>query len=143
IKELIEEKFDIKINPYPNAYFTYKNAEEKIKNHFNVYSLTAVDLEGYSMAVRSVGALIIYLEETQKNALHHINHISRYDVEKYMLLDLSTRKNLELTETMRGKEKKGSLLWILDQTITSMGGRLLRKWIEQPLLNKDDIQKRL
>ena len=128
IKELIESKFDILISPYPNKYFNYNNAENKIKIHFKVYSLNAIDLDNYPYTVRAAGALLEYLEETQKNALSHINHITRYDVEEYMLLDITTRRNLELTETIRSKEKKGSLLWVLDKTLTSMGGRLLRQW---------------
>lgn len=143
LRNLIENKFDIKVNPYPNKYFNYKSSQIKIKEQFQVYSLTAIDLDEHIMAVNASGALLKYLEETQKNALSHINQIVRYNVDEYMLLDLSTRKNLELTETIRGKEKKGSLLWILDKTITSMGGRLLRQWVEQPLLKKEDIQKRL
>ncbi len=143
LRDSIEKKFNIKINPYPNKYFNYKKSEDKIKKHFHVYSLTAIDLDYYPMAVRAAGALMECLEETQKNALSHINQINRYNIKEYMLLDLSTRKNLELTETIRGKEKKGSLLWVLDKTLTSMGARLLRQWVEQPLLNKEQIQKRL
>ncbi len=143
IKELIESKFDILISPYPNKYFNYNNAENKIKIHFKVYSLNAIDLDNYPYTVRAAGALLEYLEETQKNALSHINHITRYDVEEYMLLDITTRRNLELTETIRSKEKKGSLLWVLDKTLTSMGGRLLRQWVEQPLLKENEIKNRL
>ncbi|RBP45602.1 DNA mismatch repair protein MutS [Garciella nitratireducens] len=143
LKNLIEEKLNIKINPYPNKYFNYKECEKKIKKHFHVYSLTSVDLDAYPIIVKAAGALIQYLEQTQKNALSHINQINRYAIEEYMLLDLSTRRNLELTETIRGKEKKGSLLWVIDKTLTSMGARLLRQWVEQPLLNKEQIQKRL
>lgn len=143
IKNFIEKKFQIQLSPFPNKYFNYNDAKDKIKDHFNVYSLTALDLEEHILGIRAAGALMGYLEETQKTALPHINEISRYDVEEYMILDLSTRSNLELTETIRGKEKKGSLLWILDQTITAMGGRQLRQWVEQPLVDKNLIQKRL
>lgn len=143
IRELIENKFNTLISPYPKKYFNYTNAENKIKSHFHVYSLNAIDLDNYPYAIRSAGALLEYLEETQKNALSHINHIVRYDVNEYMLLDITTRRNLELTETIRGKDKKGSLLWVLDKTLTSMGGRLIRQWIERPLLKKGEIKDRL
>mgnify|MGYP002408965539 CR=1 FL=1 len=143
IRELIENKFNTFISPYPKKYFNYTNAENKIKSHFHVYSLNAIDLDNYPYAIRTAGALLEYLEETQKNALSHINHIVRYDVNEYMLLDITTRRNLELTETIRGKDKKGSLLWVLDKTLTSMGGRLIRQWIERPLLKKGEIKDRL
>ena len=143
ICELIENKFNTKITPYPSKYFNLENTETKLKKHFNVHSLNAIDLDDNLMIIKAAGALIQYLEETQKNALAHINYIVRYDIDEYMLLDLTTRRNLELTETIRGKEKTGSLLNILDKTITSMGGRLIRQWVERPLLKKNDIQNRL
>jgi len=143
IRKLLENKFNTKITPYPSKYFNLKKAEVKIKEHFNIYSLNAVDLDDYPIIIKTAGALMRYLQETQKNTLSHINNIVRYDVDEYMLLDITTRKNLELTETLRGKEKKGSLLWILDKTITSLGGRLIRQWVERPLLKKNEIQKRL
>lgn len=120
-----------------------KKAEHLISKQFNVYSMGAVDLEHHNLSIRAIGALLKYLEETQKSTLSHINHITRYDIDEFMLIDHTTRRNLELTETIRGREKKGSLLWVLDKTITSMGGRLLRQWVEQPLLSKEDIVRRL
>lgn len=95
----------------------------------------------YEMMVAS--CLYNYLNDTQKGSLAHITKISKYNIKDFMVIDSSTRRNLELTETIRTKSKKGSLLWVLDYTETSMGGRLLRKWIEEPLVNKDEINKRL
>ena len=94
------------------------------------------------MHINASGALLEYLEQTQKVNLSHIQRFSVYTVEEYMVLDISTRRNLELTETMREKARKGSLLWVLDRTVTSMGGRTLRKWVEQPLINIYDIKDR-
>ncbi|TDT61527.1 DNA mismatch repair protein MutS [Fonticella tunisiensis] len=89
------------------------------------------------------GCLYKYIYETQKNSLGHIVHIKKYELNDFMVLDASTRKNLELTQTIFGKQRKGSLLWALDKTQTSMGSRLLRKWIEEPLISQDEINKRL
>ncbi len=94
-------------------------------------------------AIRAVGGLLSYLHETQKNDLSHVRQVNYYTSGRFMELDLSARRNLELTETLRSKEKKGSLLWVLDKTRTSMGARLLRTWLERPLLNPLDIEKRL
>jgi DNA mismatch repair protein MutS len=89
------------------------------------------------------GCLYKYICETQKTSLGHIINIKKYEVQDYMMLDLHSRNNLELTETLRGKSRKGSLLWVLDKTSTSMGGRTLRRWIEEPLINVEEINKRL
>ena len=94
-------------------------------------------------ALNASGALLKYIEQTQKVSLNHIQDINLYKIEEFMVLDMSTRRNLELSETMREKSKKGTLLWALDKTITSMGGRTIRRWIEQPLLNISDINDRL
>ena len=87
--------------------------------------------------------MLQYLYDTQKTDLEHFTHISPYLTSKYMLLDSSTRRNLELTETLREKQKRGSLLWVLDKTKTAMGGRLLRNYIEQPLIDKEEMEKRI
>lgn len=87
--------------------------------------------------------MLAYLEQTQKVNLTHIQDINYYDIEEFMVLDVSTRRHLELTETMRDMSRKGSLIWVLDRTVTSMGGRTMRKWIEQPLIKVPDIQERL
>src|SRR5699024_6415073 len=89
------------------------------------------------------GGLLDYLYETQKNNLEHIGKITLYSTNDFMLLDVSTRRNLELTETMRENSRRGSLLWVIDKTKTAMGARLLRKWVERPLINSADINKRL
>ncbi|MDO4288106.1 MAG: DNA mismatch repair protein MutS [Eubacterium sp.] len=140
--KLLEERFGIMTNLYPAKYFEYKSAEKRIKEQFDVYSLTALGLEKKEYCVRAAGALLQYIDETQKRVLTHINHVAYYENDAYMILDLSTRKNLELTETLRSGEKKGSLLWVLDRTVTAMGGRMLRRWLEAPLLSKEAITER-
>ena len=101
----------------------------------------ALDTKPY--AVCAVGAMIAYLEHTQKTSLTYLNTINTYEVNQYMDIDVNTRRNLEITETMRDKVKRGSLLWVLDNTETSMGARLLKQWIEKPLINPIEINKRL
>lgn len=95
-----------------------------------------------ALAISAVNGLLNYFEETQKMKLEHINTLKMYEVQKYMALDVSARRNLELTERMRDKSKKGSLMWVLDKTSTSMGGRLLRRWINDPLLDIEEIRAR-
>ena len=126
----------------PGSWFQPKNAAEALKEHFHLASLTPIGLEGHRAAACAAGALMRYLRETQKNALEHIRSLRFAENGKVMLLDTSTRRNLELTESLRGKGRKGTLLGLLDQTATAMGGRLLRSWIEQPLLDRDEILRR-
>src|SRR5690606_9666671 len=103
----------------------------------------AAELSGLSAAARlSIDRLLYYLYETQKRSLAHIRHIRRYEKQQFMILDPFTRRNLELTETARDRSKKGSLLWLLDKTVTAMGGRLLRRWVDKPLLNRHQIEAR-
>jgi len=102
-----------------------------------------IEENAFDLYINASGALLEYLEQTQKVNLSHIQNFNVYRIEEYMILDMATRRNLELTETMREKNRKGSLLWVLDRTMTSMGGRTLRKWIEQPLINLHDIKDRL
>ena len=111
--------------------------------HFKTNTLSGLGLEDFPSGLIGAGALLQYLYETQKNSLAHFTHISPYLTSAFMLLDSSTRRNLELCETLREKQKRGSLLWVLDKTKTAMGGRQLRTWIEQPLIKKDEIEKRL
>lgn len=120
-------------------YFDDINAEQIIKKHFNVSTLDGLGIKDYKTATVAAGALLNYLYETQKNSLPHLTAITTYSTGKYMIIDSSTRRNLELVETMREKQKKGSLLWVLDKTKTAMGARLLRNMIEQPLVTKNDI----
>lgn len=117
-------------------------AEATIKKFFNIYAIDSIGLEKQSPQLNAVGALVDYILETQKIDLQHFDRLELYHHDHYMILDKFTCKNLELTETIRGKDKKGSLLWILDKTCTSMGSRTMKKWVEQPLLNIEDINKR-
>jgi DNA mismatch repair protein MutS len=139
----IESRFNTVVNKYYDWAFDLGIAEEKIKNQLSVISLEGYGLKNKIYSTISTGALIEYLNETQKITLEHLNNIKSYSIDRYMILDTNTRRNLELTETMRGKTKKGSLLWILDKTSTAMGGRLLKRWIEEPLIDKDTINNRL
>jgi len=138
--DIIKNKLNIYISAFSDEYFTNVNARNKISSL--IPDCEIIDNE-FDLSVNASGALLEYLEQTQKSSLSHIQTIKSYDIEKYMVLDLSTRRNLELTETIRDKSRKGTLLWVLDKTVTSMGGRMLRKWMEQPLINVHDINDRL
>ena len=139
----IEKIFSIKVYTCLDFYFNIENAKDTLLRHFNVLNLSGFGIEGEPILISVSGALIRYLLDTQKNNLSHICNVKKYTSNKFMFLDISSRKNLELTETIREKSKKGSLLWVLDKTKTPMGARLIRKWIEQPLVNKEDIEDRL
>lgn len=139
----LKQKFECMMNPYHEWVFDFDFAEESIKKHFSVISLDGLGLRDKRYSIIASGTLIEYLRETQKISFYHINKIIQYSSHNYMVLDVNTRRNLELTETIRGKTKKGSLLWVLDNTSTAMGGRLLKKWIEEPLLDKKSIEYRL
>lgn len=141
--EQINKIFDVKLNQYSDWAFDYQNANICLCNHFKTLNLAGFGLEDDRPCVCAAGALLQYLIETQKNNLSHISAIKKYASNKYMVLDMSSRRNLELTQTIRDKSKKGSLLWVLDRTKTAMGARLLRKWLEQPLIDVDEIDKRL
>ncbi len=123
--------------------FLYDAAVDAIKSHFNVSDVTSLKLPKASLAVNACGGLLSYIHETQKTNLSHINKLELYSREQYMLLDETARRNLEICETMRGKEKRGSLLWVIDKTRTSMGGRLIRSWLEKPLMDVAEIDCRL
>ena len=124
-------------------FFDDEAAKRCLLKHFKVNTLIGLGLEDFPNGLIAAGALLMYLYDTQKTSLSHISHIYPYLTSKYMLLDSSTRRNLELAETLREKQKRGSLLWVLDKTKTAMGGRTLRSMIEQPLIEKDEIEKRL
>lgn len=124
-------------------YFDDDTACKVLLEHFHVQTLKALGIDDFKAGTLAAGAVMSYLYETQKNSLSHISHISPYVASKFMLLDSSTRRNLELTETLREKQKRGSLLWVLDKTKTAMGARTLRSYIEQPLIDKDLITDRL
>ncbi len=136
----LNRRFNIYISTIDDSSFEYGIALDTLNTHFKNADLSLSD---YDITVNASGALLKYLDMTQKVSLNHIQNFNSYNIEEYMVLDAATRRNLELTETMREKSKRGSLLWVLDKTMTSMGGRLLRKWIEQPLVNIGDIQLRL
>ncbi len=143
ILDKIGRIFDANLNEYSQWAFDYQNANICLCNHFKTLNLAGFGLENDRPCVCAAGALLQYLIETQKNNLSHISSIKKYASNKYMVLDISSRKNLELTQTIRDKSKKGSLLWVVDKTKTAMGARLLRKWLEQPLIDTDEIEKRL
>ena len=123
--------------------FQFVKAKNALLDHFKVQALDALGLEELKLGVRAAGALMKYLQETQKNALEHMTSISQYHDKRFMMLDHTARRNLELTETMRSRQKQGTLLGVLDYTCTAMGGRMLRSFIEQPLAVKEDIDRRL
>ena len=139
----IREKLEIFVNPYGSFHFQYDRCKETVLRQFGVLHLEGLGLETMDLGVTAAGALLDYMTETQKRELNHINHLKTYSVQDYMVLDMATRRNLELTETLRDKSYKGSLLWVLDHKGTAMGGRLLKRWIEQPLIRKDAIDERL
>ena len=137
----IEEaiKVNVLIHCYDTWAYEYDYARNALEEHFNTNTLKGFGCEDLKHGISAAGALMHYLTSTQKNALSHINRIQISRNNTYMTLDASTRRNLELTKTIRDNTKKGSLLWLLDHTKTSMGARLLKNWIEQPLQNKKDI----
>lgn len=138
-----QSAFRVKPAAYPAWAFNYTGAYKKLCDHFKVQTLAGFGLDGNNMCICACGALLEYISETQKNSLAHIRRVKYYNREQFMVLDASSRRNLELTETMRDKNKKGSLLGVLDKTKTPMGARLLRKWLEQPLVDVAGINKRL
>ncbi len=136
-------RFCVSISELANHCFDEDNCAEMLKKHFGCDSLEGLGLSDFPLGTIAAGAMFDYLFETQKTHLAQMNEITPYISEKYMLIDSSSRRNLELTETMREKQKKGSLLWVLDKTKTAMGARLLRSYIEQPLKDKEKIEARL
>lgn len=139
----IIDKLSITKSVVDDYYFDLDNTKRLLQHHFKVNSLQGLGLVDFPVMVSASGALLQYLYDTQMNSLNHINSINIYSVESYMVIDSSTRRNLELTETIRDKQKKGSLLWVLDKTRTAMGARLLREYVEQPLMDKNAIEDRL
>ncbi|MFT5871302.1 MAG: DNA mismatch repair protein MutS [Clostridium sp.] len=134
----VKERFNVSYTSYQNGYFIMKD-DSIIKNQFNNFSENSLS----QTLLRSITGLLSYIIDTQKNSLSHIDTIEYYDILDYVSLDANSRRNLELTETLRDKTKKGSLLWVLDRTNTAMGARRLRKWLDQPLINKGLIEERL
>ncbi|MBV8880265.1 MAG: DNA mismatch repair protein MutS [Planctomycetaceae bacterium] len=131
------------LTPYHDWTFDRDNAKRLLCEHFEVKSLRGFGCEELGPAVAAAGAVLSYLKETQKGPLAHLTRLERYVGEGRMFLDRQTQASLELTETLRSGERKGSLLWVLDKTRTPMGARLLREWVTSPLLRVDDIKGRL
>ncbi len=141
--EDLKNRLKIAVYPLEPWYFDEDGCRKCLMEHFRVNTLAGLGLEDFPSGLTASGVLMQYLLETQKTQLTHITHITPYLASRYMLLDSSTRRNLELTETLREKQKRGSLLWVLDKTKTAMGARQLRTDIEQPLINMEDINDRL
>ena len=138
----MKERLRIAITSLDAWYFGDDLAKETLLSHFKIHTLEGLGLQDYDCGVLASGALLKYLYETQKNSLSNILAIHPYSIGKYMIIDSSSRRNLELVETLREKQKRGSLLWVLDKTKTAMGARLLRSYVEQPLIEKNEILKR-
>ncbi len=136
-------RLHISVNALDAHYFDDDGCRRLLTRHFKVNTLIGLGIEEFPVGMVAAGSLLAYLYDTQKTELTHFTHIYPYLTSKYMLLDSSTRRNLELTETLREKQKRGSLLWVLDKTKTAMGGRLLRSMLEQPLIEKAEMEKRL
>ena len=140
----VKERLDIYITRFSDEYF--KDDIQNLKDKYNFTNMnqeTIENVEERTLAIASINALVEYLNQTQMTSLEHINTIRIYNISKYMALDINTRRNLEITEKLRDKTKKGTLLWVLDKTSTSMGGRMLRRWLNDPLKDLSEINKRL
>lgn len=138
----LKSKYSLIVSTIDEAYFEEERSSGLLKKHFGLKSLAGLGIETCTEGSISAGALLQYLYDTQKSALSQITDIKVYSNTDYMLVDINSRRNLELLETMREKKKTGSLLGVLDKTKTAMGARLLRTYIEQPLISKDEILKR-
>lgn len=143
IIEFLKKGLSLYISKHDPWSFEKENSINQIKEQYGVASVEGLGFTQDHLGIQSTGALMHYLNLTQKRSLTHINTINLYTLHEKMILDISTRRNLELTETIREKNKKGSLLWILDKTLTAMGGRMIRRWMDEPLLNVDTIGQRL
>ena len=139
----LKNRLGISIYALEPHFYDEDNCRKCLMKHFKTTTLSGLGIEDFQSGFIAAGSLLQYLYDTQKNGLAHFTHIYPYLTNAYMLLDSSTRRNLELCETLREKQKRGSLLWVLDKTKTAMGGRTLRTWIEQPLIQKAEIEKRL
>ncbi len=141
----IKERFEnIYITKFNDKFFT--SEVDNLQLRFNIIDSNGRKIENFQekdLAISSIHALIEYIEQTQKTTLDHINKIVVYSLSRYMALDINARRNLEITEKMRDKSKKGTLLWVLDKTSTSMGGRCLRRWLNDPLVDVLEINRRL
>ena len=141
--EDLRNRLGICINALDTWYFDDDLCRRTLQDHFQVSDLSGLGLADFDTGAIAAGALFQYLLETQKNSLTHMTAIHPYTAERYMLIDSSSRRNLELVETLREKQKRGSLLWVLDKTKTAMGARTLRAYLEQPLIDVEEINSRL
>ncbi|MHA1383578.1 MAG: DNA mismatch repair protein MutS [Candidatus Helarchaeota archaeon] len=143
INQIKEDFPNLYISPFENYNFFYDTAYEVLIKHFKVISLEGFGVEKLRIAIQAAGAALIYLENTQKSQISNIRKLSLFKSSNHMILDLSTLKNLEVFQNLNDGSQKGTLIEVLDLTATSMGGRLLRRWIQQPLLKIDEINQRL
>ncbi|MCI8890322.1 MAG: DNA mismatch repair protein MutS [Eubacterium sp.] len=140
--EEIRARLHVSISALDAWYFSDETASATLQAHFKVHSVEGLGLKDYPYGTTAAGALLKYLYETQKNSMEHLSSIHPYTTGMFMVIDSSTRRNLELVETMREKQKRGSLLWVLDKTKTAMGARTLRSYVEQPLIERSEIERR-
>ena len=138
----LKNRYQVVISSLDSRFFGEESCRRILMEHFKVGALVGLGLEDYATGIIAAGAVMQYIYETQKSTLEHITTVTPYSTGQYMVIDTSTRRNLELVETMREKQKRGTLLWVLDKTKTAMGARLLRACIEQPLIHRDEIIKR-
>ncbi len=141
--EDLKERLQISVSALEDWYFDETSCRKLLEKHFHTRGLQGLGLDDFPGGTIAAGALFTYLYETQKSNMRQMTSISPYFSDTFMLLDSSTRRNLELVETMREKQKRGSLLWVLDKTKTAMGARMLRSFVEQPLIDQEEIEKRL
>ncbi len=140
--EDLKYRLHIALYPLESWYFDDELCKKTLLDHFQIASLAGLGLTDSGCGMLAAGALLKYLYETQKQPLTHMTSLKTYTIGKYMLIDSSSRRNLELTETLREKQKRGSLLWVLDKTKTAMGARMLRSFVEQPLIDRAEIERR-
>ncbi|MBP3926343.1 MAG: DNA mismatch repair protein MutS, partial [Clostridium sp.] len=140
--EDLKNRLHAVISALDNRFFSDDSCRKILREHFHVQTLEGLGLADYGTGTIAAGAVLQYLYETQKNTLEHLTRITPYTTGQFMMLDTSTRRNLELTETLREKQKRGTLLWVLDKTKTAMGARMLRSLVEQPLIDKEEIIRR-
>ena len=138
----LKNRYQVVITALDSRFFGEESCRRSLMEHFKVGALVGLGLEDYATGIIAAGAVMQYIYETQKSTLEHITTVTPYSTGQYMVIDTSTRRNLELVETMREKQKRGTLLWVLDKTKTAMGARLLRACIEQPLIHRDEIIRR-
>ena len=139
----LHHRLGIAVYPLDAWYFDDEMAKQTLLEHFHAANPSGLGLEDYDCGITAAGSLLNYLQELQKTSLEHMTKLEPYSTSRYMIIDSSTRRNLELVETLREKQKRGSLLWVLDKTKTAMGARTLRSYIEQPLIDRAEIELRL